>query len=379
MSVMFFNGPVQNGDFTFADRPGKATGIHIAEALNAIALNPQAPHLWNTTTLAGDQRHRAQTEQRPVDRTTLETDTIHGKYPPGTFPQSGVLTDADPAVAALAREMIAARLADGALTIRPTTVRVCAHCDHMTGTGPHPCRNCGNTETRPRTERHLIADRDPDHPVLDTDDFHAHHSRPPRHLMNIAANVPEQLILSRTRSHGIDLAPLGLPGLVLDPRAALHVTVLAAARSHGADTAAMTTTQNAAAHIAAHGQPFRHFDGTRVRYALHGRVPEGDTSSRQSLYEVHRVSPHVRDLFEYWYLPLCSLREKDQVRPERVAGLVKFLRRACLAQGVAPDPERQAAVREAVRAGDTGWLTDIDLLPHVIPSSQTARGAQRPL
>ncbi|WP_405437132.1 hypothetical protein [Streptomyces anulatus] len=34
-SIVYFNGPVQNGDFTLAERPGKATGMRLAEALNA--------------------------------------------------------------------------------------------------------------------------------------------------------------------------------------------------------------------------------------------------------------------------------------------------------------------------------------------------------
>ncbi|MGW1997591.1 VWA domain-containing protein [Embleya sp. NPDC001921] len=59
MSVVFFNGPVQNGDFTFADRLGKAVGIRIAEALNTVLGTPPVPHLWNTTTLASAWKVRA--------------------------------------------------------------------------------------------------------------------------------------------------------------------------------------------------------------------------------------------------------------------------------------------------------------------------------
>lgn len=58
MHPVFFNGPVQNGPFTFQDKPGKAVGIRIAAALNAILETPPVPHLWNTVTLAGDLRHR---------------------------------------------------------------------------------------------------------------------------------------------------------------------------------------------------------------------------------------------------------------------------------------------------------------------------------
>ncbi|MER5757692.1 hypothetical protein [Streptomyces sp. NPDC002082] len=368
MSVVFFNGPIQNGDFVFANRPGKAAGIRIAEALNSIARGPAVPHLWNTTTLAGDLRHRAATGQQQVDREALEAATILGKYPPGGLPAAGILTDTAPAVAALALDMVTRHLTHGTLTITPVTVRACARCGHMTGTGPYPCRNCGSTETRPRTERHLIADRDPARPVLSPNDFHAHHSRPPRHLLNIATNVPQRLILSRTRSHGIDLGPMGLPGLVLDPRAALHVTVLAAARDVHTDCAAMAATQSAAANVAAYGQHFRQHEGVQLRYAVHGRIPYEDTTTLHRLYEVHRVSPRARALFEDWYLPLCSLRERDQVRPERLPSLLKFLRRATLAAYTARDPARREEVRRAVKLGDTGWITNIDLLPHVIPS-----------
>ena len=43
--MLFVNGPVQNGGFTFAERPGKAGGIRIAAALNQLLGNPAAPHL----------------------------------------------------------------------------------------------------------------------------------------------------------------------------------------------------------------------------------------------------------------------------------------------------------------------------------------------
>ena len=55
------------------------------------------------------------------------------------------------------------------------------------------------------------------------------HLPPPSHLPAIADNTPSRLILSRTRDHGIDLSPLGLPGLVLDPRAGVHSAVLSTA------------------------------------------------------------------------------------------------------------------------------------------------------
>lgn len=113
--------------------------------------------------------------------------------------------------------------------------------------------------------------------MLACDDFHAHRARPPGHLLTIAQNVPERLILSRTRDHGISLAPLGLDGLVLDPRAGVHIAVLAAAAQAGAGQPVMTVTENAAANVAAYGALFGRHNGTRLRYALHGRIPYDDT------------------------------------------------------------------------------------------------------
>lgn len=58
VDCLFFNGPVQNGDFTFASKPGKAVGIRIAEALNHLLGAQPVPHLWNTVQLDGDLRYR---------------------------------------------------------------------------------------------------------------------------------------------------------------------------------------------------------------------------------------------------------------------------------------------------------------------------------
>ncbi len=272
---MFVNTPVQNGEFTFADRPGKAVGIRIAAALSTISGTRPAPHLWNIVTLAGDLRYRAYAvrETRPRSRVDFENMVIAAKYPSGAAPPPVVLTDADEQVAALALEMIEARLSTGALQIRTLTVRVCAGCAHMTGAGDRPCRACGHPDTRPVRARHLVADRDPDAAVLVDGDFSAHARRQPAHLRQIAGNVPPTLIMSRTRDHGIDLAPIGLDGLVLDPRAGIHVTVMAAARARQAERAVMTTTANAAANVAAYGRLFFRHDGRRLLYALHGHIP----------------------------------------------------------------------------------------------------------
>lgn len=81
--VVYFNGPVQNGDFTFAERPGKAAGIRLAEALNTLLGVAPVPHLWNTVTLAGDVRHRRAADRNTISRLQREEQAIAAKYAPG--------------------------------------------------------------------------------------------------------------------------------------------------------------------------------------------------------------------------------------------------------------------------------------------------------
>lgn len=169
--------------------------------------------------------------------------------------------------------MIEARLAAGNLKIDTLTVRACVRCSHLTGTGDRPCRACGHPDTRLHRARHLIAERGPAAAVVTAEDFSAHARRQPAHLLQIAGNVPSTLVLSRTRDYGIELGPIGLEGLVLDPRVGVHVTVLAAGRARQAESTVMTTTANAAANIAAYGRHFRRYQGCRLYYALHGRLP----------------------------------------------------------------------------------------------------------
>ncbi|MGW8955904.1 hypothetical protein [Streptomyces sp. NPDC055709] len=214
---------------------------------------------------------------------------------------------------ALAMEMLQGLLAAGALALRTMTIRLCAPCGHMTGTLAADCRSCGHGVTRSAPRRLLVFDRSQHSPVLERGDFHAAGARTPAHLLNISRNVPQTLVLSRTRDHGIPLAPLGLDGMVLDPRAGLHIAVLAAAAEHGAQLPVMTVTENAAANVAAYGAPFRAWAGMRSRYALHGRIAY-EAATTQRLYEVHRAV-ELRELFTGWYLPLCSVRERAGVSP----------------------------------------------------------------
>ncbi|MFI8007933.1 hypothetical protein [Streptomyces sp. NPDC086010] len=375
MNVVYINGPVQNGPFTIADRPGKAAGIRAAQALNALLGAGPLPHLWNTVTLAGDLRHREAPDRDTVGRQERELGAIAAKYEPGPAPVGGVLTDTAPAVADLALEMTERLLLQGSLMVIPAAVQICARCGHMTGAVAHACQACGHQRTRTATRRLLVWDRPPDTPVLAREDLHAHQARTPHHLLTIAQNVPQRLILSRTRDLGISLAPLGLEGLVLDPRAGLHIAVLAAAACHRAERPAMTVTENAAANVAAYGALFRQHDGTRLRYALHGRIPYDDTATLQRLCEVHRVGPPLRELFLTWFLPLCSLHIRAGITPAQLPALLKFWRRAHLARPDAPASDALTELRHRVTAGDMRWVMNIQTLAQAIPKSPGIHGA----
>ncbi|MET8538776.1 hypothetical protein ABZV67_45850 [Streptomyces sp. NPDC005065] len=210
--------------------------------------------------------------------------------------------------------------------------------------------------------------------MLARDDFHAHRARPPGHLLTIAQNVPERLILSRTRDHGISLAPLGLDGLVLDPRVGVHIAVLAVADRSNAGQPVMTVTENAAANVAAYGAMFRRHNGTRLRYALHGRIPYDDTAALQRLCDVHRVSPTHRELFLTWFLPLCSLHLRTGITPAQLQGLLKFWRRAHLARPDTPGSDVLAELRHRLAAGDMRWVTDVRTLSRAIPDYPVTHG-----
>ena len=377
MRHLFLNGPVQNGPFTFQSKPGKAVGIRLAAALNAIIGAPTAPHLWNTVTLAGDLRYR-QLSDSTLTREASEADLITTKYPPDQPPSAGVVTDTSSEVAELAMEMIEANLRTGALTISRETVPTCRACDHMTGSGDHPCNACGSTDIQDRTGLHLVAHLAKDRPVLDRSDIHASHRQQPKHLQNTAANTPARLILSRTRDHGIELAPLGLPGLALDPRVGLHVTVLATARGLDADTAVMTITQNATNHIAAHGQHFRTYDGTQLRYALHGHLPYDHTTDLRTVYETYRASAETKRAFETWFLPLVSLKEKGATHPQQPPALFKHFMRASLARHTEPDPFMIQAVQQEIENGGTDWITSRPKLAAVLATSRALSGHTAP-
>lgn len=358
MPHLFFNGPVQNGDFTLEAKPGKAVGIRIAGALNRILGAPAVPHLWNTVTLAGDLRYAQHIEAAsvPISRRDFEASFIAAKYAHGLQPSAGTATDTDKTVAQLAMMMITDRLSRGALRIKRETIFECVRCGHMLGTRHHRCRACDHDVSRTRSAPLLISDRKPGESVLDVARVHACKRRPPLHLQNIAANTPTRLILSRTRSHGIDLSPVGLRGLVLDPRVGVHIAVLAAARSLGADSVAMTITQNAAANIAAYGQHFARHEELRLLYALHGHVPYQHVPELLDTNQAHGVSPEVVDLFTEWFLPLFSLREKRDIRVSQLPALLRYFRRTFLTKSSEPDHDLLEDIRRSIREGDTDWV-----------------------
>ncbi|MEU5836337.1 hypothetical protein ABZ820_22085 [Streptomyces diacarni] len=372
---LYVNGPVQNGVFSLASAPGKAVGIRLAAALNALTGQAPVAHLWNTVTLAGDQRHRtAHRQDFPgLPRAEREARQIAAKYTPGPLPQSGVLTDADPAVAVLARTVLEDLLAHGTVRLEEDTVHLCARCGHMTGTGA--CRACGAAQALPARRRlltHLLADA-PGLP-LEPEDFHAFRARPPAQLLHAARDVPDRLLLCRTRAHGIRLGWLGLDdAFVLDPRTGLHLACLAAAHHRGAARPVMALTDGPAAHIAAYGAPVRRFRGTQLRYLLHGRIPYDPPLLDQS-FGIHRLAPELREPFTHWYLPLCAARERAGISPARLPALVKFWRRAHLRRPDHPDPSIRAEVASAAARGDFRWVTDISALPHVLPTRPPHRG-----
>jgi hypothetical protein len=373
--LIFANGPVQNGGFTLTDKPGKAAGIRIAAALNQLLGAAPTPHLWNTVTLAGDLRHRdhARTSAAPATRGELERQLVAAKYPAATAPE--VWTDIDEPVVATALSMVERGLATGDLSIETIEVRVCAACGHVAGLADRPCRACGHATTRPERGRQLLARRQPGDRLVVAADFHAHARRAPAHLIAIAADAPEVLLLSRTRDHGIGLDELGLPGLVLDPRAGLHAAVLAVAvnRDAPAEQVVMTTTENAAANIAAYGSRFRTHQGVRLRYGLHGRIPYDQVKTLGSAYAAVRVNETARERFENWFLPLYSWKDKNDIDASQLPALLRLFHRARLSPVV--DGEAAAILRAQITAGDTRWLTDKRLVAAAIQEAAAGQSA----
>ncbi|WP_328891926.1 hypothetical protein [Streptomyces sp. NBC_00316] len=136
----------------------------------------------------------------------------------------------------------------------------------------------------------------------------------------------------------------------------------------------MTVTENAAANVAAYGAMFRTHNATRLRYALHGRIPYHDTAALQRLCEVHRVSPAQRELFLTWFLPLCSLHIRAGITQAQLPGLLKFWRRAHLARPDTPGSDVLTKLRRHIAAGDMRWVMDVRPLSQAIPDYPVTHG-----
>lgn len=356
--VLFLNGPVQNGDFTFRDLPGKAVGIRLAETLDAVLGLRGPPHLWNTATLVGDLRFRANPS---AGRAESEYRALLGKYGSDLSVPAWILTDSDPDVAALALEMIDAGLSRGSLCIERTEVKECVVCGHMIGPVAERCTACGVTELRTRRTRHLVHELAEGAPSL-SGLLHGHHRRHPRHLDAVVGQAPRRLLLSRTRAHGIRLDPLGLDGLVLDPRTGVHVAVLSAARSLGVPEVAMTATAHAVSHVAAHGAGFASWQGHRMRYSLHGRIPYDALSRLERFHSLYRTTDRERQVFETRFLPLVAWHNKNRTDSGQLPALLKYFLKVYRSRSMPEDSERLGRVRKEILRGGTSWVMDKRLL-----------------
>ncbi|WDZ88916.1 hypothetical protein [Nocardiopsis sp. HUAS JQ3] len=369
--ILFLNGPVQNGDFTFRDAPGKAVGVHLAEVLDDTLGLRRPPHLWNTVTLSGDLRHGR--DRSPAERVELERRALLHKYGSDLPSPAKILTDADPVVAALALDMIDAGLSQGSLRIERTALQECVSCGHMVGPVADRCTACEGARLRTRRAWHLVHDLVGKGSSL-SEVLHGHHRKRPRHLEAVLRQTPRRLLLSRTRAHGIRLDALGLDGLALDPRTGLHVTVLAAARSAGAAEVAMTATARAIAHIAAHGIGFTSWQGHRLRYAVHGRIPYEALPALEKVYAFHRVTSQERQAFESRFLPLIAWHNKDRTHPGQLPPLLKYFLKVHRNPPVSAVSERLNRVREEINRGGTSWVMDKHLLAVAVeqPVERTA-------
>ncbi|MFB7327828.1 hypothetical protein [Streptomyces sp. NPDC056190] len=118
-----------------------------------------------------------------------------------------------------------------------------------------------------------------------------------------------------------------------------------------------------------HGPLFHRHNGTRLRYALHGRIPYDDTAMLQRLCEVHRVSPALREQFLAWFLPLCSLHLRSGITPAQLPALLKFWRRAHLARPDTLGSGVPAELPRRIGAGDMRWVMDVRTLSRAIPDT----------
>jgi len=61
-------------------------------------------------------------------------------------------------------------------------------------------------------------------------------------------------------------------------------------------------------------------------------------------------------LFTEWFLPLFSLREKNDVQADRLPALLKYFKRTFLSKSSEPDQDILEDIRQSIREGDTAWI-----------------------
>jgi hypothetical protein len=361
MPPVFCNGPIQNGDFTFGTRPGKAVGLRAATILNRILGTPGMPHLWNTVTLHADLRHLHAGHEYSTRR-GHDLALVAEKYSGIDLPFPSIVTDADKDVADFALNVIERFLHGGTLRIARTTVWACFSCGHMAGAFPTICRACGGQHPHQLAAPHLVTGDLSIRPGHLSERMFSHRRKSPRHLDEISRTAARPLILSRTRAHGISLDRVGLPGLVLDPRAGVHVTALHAAQHYGRGPVVMTATPEAIAHVAAYGAVFCEVDGMRLLYGMHGRIPYDALGDLSPTYLFHDADGEEVREFESWFLPLLAMRNQRRTPPEQLPGLLKFFLKVVRRQRAVPSDSLRRRLQKAIMVGDFTWVTDRDLL-----------------
>lgn len=360
MTELFVNGPVQNGDFSFADKPGRLVGFRLSGTLNALSTGLIAPHVWNIVTLSGDVAYDLSGPES--DRYSYELQRVQQKYGDATVAEADLLgatimTDTDSSVVSLGQSMVEEGLQSGRLKISKEKVNVCGGCGHMAGSAVS-CKACGGSSIFTEDQMHLVAPREGGEPTLLDTETYGHVKA--KYISDMGMHQPNPLILSRTRATGIDLSSFGLNKLVLDPRAGLHVAVLAAAKTVGADSAVMMITPDVATNIAAHGMIFRRSNQGNVKYGLHGRVPY------DALPEPDKDGFSEEELvFRNWFLPLQSLVSRQPIAPEQLPALRKFFGKIARAEidGITAK-EKAALIAEQIVAGNLRWISDRNLVAH---------------
>jgi hypothetical protein len=61
-------------------------------------------------------------------------------------------------------------------------------------------------------------------------------------------------------------------------------------------------------------------------------------------------------VFETWFLPLFSLKEKNGIRADQLPALLKYFHRANLARSPETDHATLAALRQSIRQGAADWV-----------------------